>query len=127
MYLNKSEKIEASINQIKAELSSTLDKKYGHCDFDMDALDENNKWYVRNRERNIANFITDAFKNAMKTDIAIINGGGIRANFKAGDITFNDILTVQPFNNKLYVYQIPGQTLLDELEFGVRKLPGMSG
>lgn len=124
---SKDEKIEASINQIKAELSSTLDKKYGHCDFDMDALDENNKWYIRNSERNIANFITDAFKNAMKTDIAIINGGGIRANFKAGDITFNDILTVQPFNNKLYVYQIPGQTLLDELEFGVRKLPGMSG
>ena len=93
----------------------------------MNALDENNKWYVRSSERNIANFLTDAFRTVMKTDIAIINGGGIRANLKAGDITFNDILTVQPFNNKLYAYQISGQTILDELEFGVRKLPEMFG
>ena len=123
----KDEKIEASINQIKSDLAATLEKKYGESSFDMNALDENNKWYVRSSERNIANFLTDAFRTVMKTDIAIINGGGIRANLKAGDITFNDILTVQPFNNKLYAYQISGQTILDELEFGVRKLPEMFG
>ena len=49
-------------------------------------------------------------------DIAIMNGGGIRATVKAGDITKKDINTVLPFGNTLAVVYVTGAELLEALE-----------
>lgn len=124
---NRDEKIAKSIEDIKNELSIILDKKYGESDFDLPATDESGHWYVRNKETNLCDFITDAFKASFNSEIAFINAGGIRKTLKKGELTYNDILSVQPFSNKICLYKIPGQTILDELEFGARKLPDLNG
>ena len=81
----------------------------------------------------MCNFVTDgilasaAETKTGKADLAIHNGGALRTNIKAGEITFKDALSVQPFGNTVCIVEISGQTLLDELEMGARFLPNKSG
>ncbi|MEG2253597.1 MAG: 5'-nucleotidase C-terminal domain-containing protein, partial [Clostridia bacterium] len=53
--------------------------------------------------------------------------GGVRASIKAGDITNNDILKVQPYGNALCVVEATGQELLNALEMGARAVPEETG
>ena len=119
--------IKTSIDNIKSDFEASLNKKIGYVDFDMPALDSNKKWLTRSSQTNIGDFITDAFKTFFKADIAVVNGGGIRAGINKGDLSYNDMLTVHPFGNKANLYEISGQAILDELEFGARKLPELFG
>ena len=54
---------------------------------------------VRNAETNLGNLISDAVRFAGKSTIAIQNGGGIRADIAAGDVTVGDTFNVLPFTN----------------------------
>jgi len=55
---------------------------------------------VRNAETGLGNLIADAMRFAGKTDVAIQNGGGIRANIAApGNVSIGDTFTILPFTN----------------------------
>lgn len=82
---------------------------------------------VRMRETNLSNLITDAMLKATDADIAITNGGGIRASIEAGDITKGDILTVLPFGNFICTIEISGQAVIDALEHGLNTYPELAG
>ena len=56
--------------------------------------------------------------DATGADVALTNGGGIRASIKAGDVTRGDIITVLPFNNVVIVVEVTGQDIIDALEWG---------
>ena len=60
-------------------------------------------------------------------DIGLVNGGGIRANIEPGDVTYGNLIDVQPFNNQLAYVDTLGQNILDALEVGASKLPEPSG
>ena len=119
--------MQKEVEAIKAELASTLDKKLCESEFTLKAVDENGKWLVRNHETNLSDFVADAFRAVYKADIAVVNGGGIRADVKAGTITYGDVFKLQPFANVLCLCEISGQAILDELEFGMRMYPQMCG
>ena len=75
----------------------------------------------RTQETNLGDLITDALvwgaeKNGETVDLAITNGGGIRAAIKAGDITKKDVNTVLPFGNTLSIVKVTGAELLEALE-----------
>ena len=83
---------------------------------------------VRRTETNLGDLCADAYLDQSgEADIAFVNGGGIRTDLKAGDITLNDILTVNPFGNSLTVIEVSGQQVLDALEWSVHSLPGEFG
>lgn len=82
---------------------------------------------VRHRETNIGNFCADAFRVVLDVDVALINGGGIRANLHEGKITYNHLLSVFPFNNQSCTATMTGQQLADALEFSVSYLPEEDG
>ncbi|ABZ77914.1 5'-nucleotidase [Shewanella halifaxensis HAW-EB4] len=48
-------------------------------------------------------------------DFAVMNAGGIRAPFEAGDITYRDVLTVQPFSNSITINTMTGKEVNDYL------------
>jgi len=54
---------------------------------------------VRNAETNLGNLVADAMRFAGGTDVAIQNGGGIRADIGAGDVTIGDTFNALPFTN----------------------------
>lgn len=82
---------------------------------------------VRNNEVALGNFCSDALRVTMGTDVAFVNGGGLRAPIDAGDVTFNDIFSVFPFNNQVVTAEVTGQILLDMLEMGVMNYPNEDG
>ena len=82
---------------------------------------------VRTSETNLGDFCADAYRAVTGADIGFCNGGGIRADIAAGDITYSDIISVQPFGNEICMVEATGQQILDALEMGVMDLPAESG
>ncbi len=82
---------------------------------------------VRNEETAIGGLCADAYRYISGADIALVNGGGIRADIRKGDITREDILKIHPFGNMLCVCEATGQEILDALEFSVHSWPGEFG
>ena len=82
---------------------------------------------VRRAETNLADLCTDAFREILGSDIAILNGGAIRNSIAKGDITYGDILDVFPFENQCSVIEATGQQILDALEWGARSVPDENG
>lgn len=78
---------------------------------------------VRSKETNLGNLIADGMlaraKELKNADIALMNGGGIRASIDQGDITMGELRTVMPFGNTLFVLDVTGQQLKDGLENGI--------
>ena len=69
----------------------------------------------------------EAFRSSVNADIGYINGGGLRADLLSGDITFNDILAVLPFNNTVVLAEVSGQTIKDMLEMATMNWPNEDG
>ena len=82
---------------------------------------------IRNAETNLGDLCADAYRAMSGADIAFVNGGGVRAQIPAGDITLDQIYSVHPFGNIMCMVEATGQQILDALEYGVRKTPGESG
>ncbi|MFR3797935.1 MAG: bifunctional metallophosphatase/5'-nucleotidase [Christensenellales bacterium] len=82
---------------------------------------------VRNAETNLGDLCADAYRALSNADIAFVNGGGIRKQIEAGDITLDDIYSVHPFGNTMCVIRVTGQQVLDALEWGARAVPSENG
>ncbi|WP_299830120.1 bifunctional UDP-sugar hydrolase/5'-nucleotidase [uncultured Roseobacter sp.] len=76
----------------------------------------------RARECAMGNLIADAMLDRVKdqgVEIAIQNGGGIRASIDAGKVTMGEVLTVLPFQNTLSTFDVTGAKIIEALENGV--------
>ncbi|MBQ6500325.1 MAG: 5'-nucleotidase C-terminal domain-containing protein [Mogibacterium sp.] len=69
----------------------------------------------------------DAIRVQLDADIGICGGANVRSCIDKGDITYEKILEVFPFNNEMCVIDVTGQQILDALEWGSYKLPGEFG
>ena len=82
---------------------------------------------VRNAETNLGDLCADAYRAMSGAQIAFVNGGGVRAQIPAGDITLDQIYSVHPFGNVMCMVEVTGQQVLDALEWGARNVPGENG
>ncbi|MCU0911019.1 MAG: 5'-nucleotidase/apyrase family protein [Rhodobacteraceae bacterium] len=81
-------------------------------------------------ECEMGNLVADAMLDRVKDQgiqIAIANGGGLRASIDAGTITMGEVLTVLPFQNTLATFQVTGQSVIDALENGVSQVEEGAG
>ncbi|WP_066321193.1 bifunctional 2',3'-cyclic-nucleotide 2'-phosphodiesterase/3'-nucleotidase [Bacillus sp. FJAT-29814] len=62
-------------------------------------------------DNGLGNLIADGMKAAMNSDFALMNGGGVRANLDAGEVTFGDLFSIQPFGNVLNKVNLSGADL----------------
>ena len=74
---------------------------------------------VRRRETELGNFIADCAAEASGAPIAVVNGGGIRASFYEGVVYGGVIAVVCPYENRIVVLEMDGQTMRDILENSV--------
>lgn len=84
----------------------------------------------RAEECAMGNLITDAMLDRVKdqgVEIALQNGGGIRASIDAGEVTMGEVLTVLPFQNTLSTFEVTGATLVAALENGVSQIEDGAG
>jgi 5'-nucleotidase len=77
---------------------------------------------VRAQETAFANLMADAIREAVGADVALTNGGGIRADrtYEPGTVlTRRDIQSELPFGNKTILIEVSGADLRAALENGV--------
>ncbi|HCG7089171.1 TPA: bifunctional UDP-sugar hydrolase/5'-nucleotidase [Vibrio parahaemolyticus] len=76
---------------------------------------EGDRDVVRFQQTNLGRLIATAHMERAKADFAVMNSGGVRDSIEAGDITYKDVLTVQPFGNMVSYVDMSGQEVLDYL------------
>jgi len=114
--------VEAFIADLDARLNVEIGTTAG-------ALDSRRN-VVRGEESAMGNLIADAMRDAVKADLTITNGGGIRADrtYDAGaTLTRRDILTELPFGNTTVLTELPGSQVLLALENAVSLVEKGSG
>ena len=115
--------VKAIIEDYQADLDAQMEVVIGQCASDI-------AWsspLVRTQESPLGNLAADALRDYCDADIAIQNGGGIRAGLTAGDVTVGDIFGMLPFDNKVTLVEVTGQTVWDALENGVDGYPTTNG
>jgi 2',3'-cyclic-nucleotide 2'-phosphodiesterase (5'-nucleotidase family) len=100
------------------KLSTELDIEIGTTEVPLDSR----RTTVRAQETALANLIADAIREAVGADVALTNGGGIRADrtYEPGTVlTRRDIQSELPFGNKTILIEVSGAELREALEHGV--------
>ena len=75
----------------------------------------------------IGNLISDALRVETGAQIAIMNGGGIRADIDEGPVTIGEVLTVLPFGNTVSTLKLSGADVLAALENGASRIGAGGG
>lgn len=115
------------VEEIKQKASENGTRTVGENTLNLIATDAAGNRLVRLQEMPIGNLCADAFSHILNTDIAMINGGGIRADLSVGEVTYNDLLSLFPFGNTVCTATLTGSQLADALEVSVRLLPEENG
>lgn len=118
--------VERVVGGYTQKLDSDLAAVIGTTTVDLDSRKDS----VRTREATMGNLIADALRGALKADVVITNGGGIRADAlrPAGTaLTRKDIFAELPFGNVGVLVEMSGADLLASLEHGVSKVEDKAG
>ncbi|WP_370284538.1 bifunctional metallophosphatase/5'-nucleotidase [Pseudooceanicola nanhaiensis] len=102
-------------NKVVAETTEAIDGDKNAC---------------RTGECQMGNLVADAMLARVKDqgiDVAIANGGGLRASIDSGEVTMGEVLTVLPFQNTLSTFQTKGSVIVEALENGVSQLEEVAG
>lgn len=116
-------KVKALLDQYVAEVDKELNKVIGSVNVKLDGARE----LVRTQETNLGNLVTDAMRELTGADIAMTNGGGIRADIEPGEVTMNHVISAFPFTNTVVLVELNGQQILSTLEHSVRLYPEQNG
>ncbi len=92
----------------QAELSKKIAITNGKLEGDRDV--------IRFQQTNLGRLIATAQKERAKADFAIMNSGGVRDSIAEGEVTYKDVLKVQPFANNVTYVEMNGKDLLKYLD-----------
>ncbi|MGP1720228.1 bifunctional UDP-sugar hydrolase/5'-nucleotidase UshA [Shewanella frigidimarina] len=103
---------------LKALLSYYQERGQGQLDeiiATTDALLDGERANVRNMQTNLGRLVAEAQRTKVGADIGVMNSGGVRASIQAGDISYRDVLTVQPFGNMVTLSTMTGAEVTEYL------------
>ncbi|MBM7073692.1 bifunctional UDP-sugar hydrolase/5'-nucleotidase [Shewanella sp. 202IG2-18] len=72
---------------------------------------EGERAVVRKGQTNLGHLLAQAQREVYAgepADFSVMNSGGVRASIEAGDVSYRDVLTVQPFGNKVMKFTMNG-------------------
>ncbi len=111
------------ISEVIAELSAPIEalraQPVGESAIDLTGTSPR---LCRIQECLLGNLISDALLEKTGADVAIQNGGGIRADIAAGQVSLGDVLNVLPFGNLISTFELSGADLVATLENGVSRV-----
>jgi len=118
----------ARVAELGAPIEELKTRRVSDAAAEIDGEREN----CRYRECQMGNLVADAILDRVRDQgiqIAIQNGGGLRATIDAGEITMGEVYTVLPFQNTLSTFRVSGAVLKDALENAVAQYddPGKDG
>ncbi len=120
-------KVTAVTDSIRQMVKAVTSKVVAHSDYTLVVSDENGQWVVRGQETNAGDLVADAYRHAMKADLGFENGGGIRNDILAGDITYGDIIGMLPYDNTLRRISVTAAQLKEMLTRCTSLVPVLDG
>lgn len=110
----------APLNEKYGPLMKSLEQVVGKTEVQLDIKSAS----VRTHETNMGNFIADVYRQATGADVALANGGSIRADttIAPGALTKRDVLSMLPYNNRVLKLQLTGAVIRAALEHGVASI-----
>ncbi len=118
------EEAAARIEELKAPIAEAMEVVIGTATAPIDG----ERSSCRAVECQMGNLVTDAMLAAVpEADIAITNGGGLRASIDEGEITMGEVFTVLPFQNTLATFDAKGADILAGLENGFSQVEDGGG
>jgi 2',3'-cyclic-nucleotide 2'-phosphodiesterase (5'-nucleotidase family) len=99
------------------------------------SLTVNARLHCREKECELGNFVAEAMLwrvNAAQPitdqyELAIQNGGGLRAPIDQGSVTVGEVMELLPFGNAIATFELTGTHVITALENGVSQLPTLAG
>ena len=118
-------RVAALVRSYAERLGRELDVVVGHTTVPLEAR----RTPLRTRESNLADFVADAMRTRLRTDVALLNGGGIRSDriMPAGPLTRRDVAALLPFGNVVVTLELTGRELREALEQGMSRLEREGG
>ena len=113
-----------------AELAGPIEAAMAELVGEAAAFIEGDRAVCRVMECAMGNLVADAMLARVRDQgiqIAIANGGGLRASIDAGPVTMGEVFTVLPFQNTLATFQLSGADVLAALENGVSQVEEGAG
>ena len=120
---NVNQEVQHAIDSVAACAKVLTERKICDSDVDLRILNDEGKQQVRMGETNAGDLVADAFRWATGADLAMTNGGGIRTELKSGQLTYGEIVGMLPYDNYLYVIEVPGSTIMEVLRANTAYLP----
>ena len=120
------EAILARVGELAGPIEELKARVVGSTDMAIDG----DRSVCRTQECPMGNLVATAMLERVKDQgiqIAIQNGGGLRASIDAGDVTMGEVLTVLPFQNTLATFQLKGADVVAALENGVSQVEEVKG
>lgn len=112
------------IEELKAPIAEAMEQVVGIATAAIDG----ERGSCRAMECEMGNLVTDAMLAAAPdADIAITNGGGLRASIDEGEITMGEVFTVLPFQNTLATFDATGADIMAALENGFSQVEDGGG
>lgn len=62
-------------------------------------------------ESALGSMLADTLRELEKADVALLNSGGLRADLRAGELTYGDVYEVIPFDNTIATVSVNGEEL----------------
>ena len=117
--------VAAVVTQYENSMAAQLDGIVGATAVPLDTRND----VVRTQESAVGNLIADLMRTAMRADVALINGGGIRGNavLPTGLLRRRDVLSILPFANKAVKLDVTGEILRAALEHGLSQVEKTAG
>jgi len=120
-------RVKAATDSIHKLVDAATSKVVAHTDYRLVVSDENKQWIIRGSETNAGDLVADAYRYALRSDIAFENGGGIRNDIMAGDITYGDVIGMLPYDNILRRVAVSGKLLKEMLTRCTALVPVLDG
>jgi 5'-nucleotidase / UDP-sugar diphosphatase len=111
------------VAQLREPLGDFLSQTVGETTVFLEGARE----VCRFEECNLGSLIADAMRSYTGAQIALHNGGGIRASISAGDISAGSVFDVLPFSNTVVTFELSGIDIVAALENGVSRIDSTEG
>lgn len=108
-----------------ADLAAPIEEAMTTVVGDTSGFIEGDRSVCRAMECPMGNLVADAMLDRVRDQgiqIAIQNGGGLRASIDAGEVTMGEVFTVLPFQNTLATFQLSGADIIASLENAVSEV-----
>lgn len=117
--LDRKKKVLQKLTEIGNRFNTTLNRNVGTSNVQLSSAKSPG---LRTAQTDLGYLVAESYRDAMSADIAIANGGDIRADLDIGTITYRELISILPFFNVLQSKEITPKILKEVLENGVSQI-----